>query len=39
MWLKTLFLLPVVVICAVIEAFKLITNKKEISEYRVEDTY
>lgn len=39
MWLKTLFLLPVVVICAVIEAIKLVTNKKEISEYRVEDTY
>ncbi|CAG9607747.1 hypothetical protein NEOCIP111885_01439 [Pseudoneobacillus rhizosphaerae] len=34
--MRTLFLLPVIVICAIIEAIKLLKNKKEISEFRVE---
>jgi hypothetical protein len=34
--MRTLFLLPVIVICAIIEAIKLVKNKKEISEYQVE---
>jgi hypothetical protein len=34
--MRTLFLLPVIVICAFIEAIKLLKSKKGISEYRVE---
>lgn len=34
--MRTLFLIPVIVICAIIEAIKLLKNKKEISEYRIE---
>jgi hypothetical protein len=34
--MRTLFLLPVIIICAIIEAIKLVKNKKEISEYQVE---
>jgi hypothetical protein len=34
--MRTLFLLPVIVICAIIEAIKLVKNKKEITEYQVE---
>jgi hypothetical protein len=34
--MRTLFLLPVIVICAIIEAIKLLKNKKEISEFQVE---
>jgi hypothetical protein len=34
--MRTLFLLPVIIICAIIEAIKLVKNKKEITEYQVE---
>jgi hypothetical protein len=40
MWsMKTLFVLPVIAICAILEAIKLLKNKvskKEVSEYSVE---
>jgi hypothetical protein len=34
--MRTLFLLPVIIICAIIEAIKLVKNKKEITDYQVE---
>jgi hypothetical protein len=34
--MRTLFLLPVIVICAIIEAIKLVKNKKAIPKYQVE---